>query len=57
MPQTLGVGVKVTAIKDLALITGVNLGLARSVGLGVPATPPWNFWFGAWIRSRSVPTR
>jgi outer membrane protein OmpA-like peptidoglycan-associated protein len=47
MAQHLGLGLKITAIKDLTLITGFNLGLARSVGLGVPATPPWNFFFGA----------
>ncbi len=47
MPQQLGLGVKVTAIKDLTLLTGVNLGLTRNVGLGVPATPPWNFFVGA----------
>jgi outer membrane protein OmpA-like peptidoglycan-associated protein len=47
MAQHLGLGLKITAIKDLSLITGFNLGLARSVGLGVPATPPWNFFIGA----------
>jgi OmpA-OmpF porin, OOP family len=47
MPQQLGLGLKITAIKDLTLTTGVNLGLTRSVGLGVPATPPWNFFVGA----------
>lgn len=47
MPQQLGLGLKVTAIKDLTLVTGFNLGLTRSVGLGVPATPPWNFFVGA----------
>ncbi len=47
MAQVLGLGLKVTAVKDLTLLTGVNLGLARSVGLGVPGTPPWNFYFGA----------
>lgn len=47
MPQQLGLGLKVTAIKDLTLLTGVNLGLTRNVGLGVPATPPWNFFLGA----------
>ncbi|MDX2013098.1 MAG: OmpA family protein [Myxococcaceae bacterium] len=47
MPQQLGLGVKITAIKDLTLLTGVNLGLTRNVGLGVPATPPWNFFVGA----------
>jgi outer membrane protein OmpA-like peptidoglycan-associated protein len=47
MPQILGLGVKVTALKDLTLITGVNIGMTRNVGLGVPATPPWNFFLGA----------
>jgi OmpA-OmpF porin, OOP family len=47
MAQTFNVGLKITAVKDLTLLTGFNFGLARSVGLGVPATPPWNFWFGA----------
>lgn len=47
MPQTLGLGLKVTAVKDLTLTVGFNLGLARRVGLGVPATPPWNFLVGA----------
>lgn len=47
MAQVLGLGLKVTVVKDLTLLTGVNLGLARSVGLGVPGTPPWNFYFGA----------
>ncbi|MBL8915257.1 MAG: OmpA family protein [Archangium sp.] len=47
MNQQLGLGLKITAIKDLTLTTGFNFGLARSVGLGVPATPPWNFFIGA----------
>jgi outer membrane protein OmpA-like peptidoglycan-associated protein len=47
MPQTLGLGLKVTAVKDLTFLGGVNLGLSRSVGLGVPATPPWNLFLGA----------
>jgi len=47
MPHTLGLGLKVTAIKDLTLLTGFNLGLAQAVGLGIPATPPWNFLIGA----------
>lgn len=47
MGQALGLGLKVTALKDLTFMMGVNLGLARSVGLGVPGTPPWNFYFGA----------
>ncbi len=47
MPQSLGLGLKVTAVKDLTLLVAVDLGLIRSVGLGVPATPPWNFLVGA----------
>jgi outer membrane protein OmpA-like peptidoglycan-associated protein len=47
MAHTLGFGLKGTVVKDLTLLAGVNLGLARLVGLGVPATPPWNFYFGA----------
>lgn len=47
MPQQLGLGLKITAIKDLTLLSGFNLGLTRNVGLGVPATPPWNFFVGA----------
>lgn len=45
--HTLGLGLKLTPIKDLTITSGFNLGLARSVGLGVPATPPWNFFVGA----------
>lgn len=44
--HTLGAGLKLTPIKDFTLISGFNFGLARSVGLGVPATPPWNFFVG-----------
>lgn len=47
MAQVFGLGLKITAVKDLTFVTGFNFGLARSVGLGVPATPPWNFYFGA----------
>ncbi len=47
MPQTIGAGVKVTAIKDLTLALGADFGLSRTVGLGVPATPPWNLFLGA----------
>ncbi len=46
MPSQLGIGFKVTAIKDLTLLAGLQLGLARSVGLGIPATPPWNLNLG-----------
>ncbi|MEW5740995.1 MAG: OmpA family protein [Myxococcota bacterium] len=47
MPQNLNLGVKITAVKDLTLTSGVNIGLTKSVGLGVPATPPWNFYIAA----------
>lgn len=47
MHQTLGLGLKATVVKDLTLLAGFDIGLASSVGLGVPATPPWNFCFGA----------
>ncbi len=47
MAQQLGLGLKITAVKDLTVLTGFNFGLAQSVGLGVPATPPWNFFVGA----------
>lgn len=47
MPHSLGAGVKVTAIKDLTLIAAADFGLTRTVGLGVPATPPWNLSLGA----------
>ncbi len=46
-PQTLALGVKVTAVRDLTLLAAAEFGLNRSVGLGVPATPPFNFVFGA----------
>jgi outer membrane protein OmpA-like peptidoglycan-associated protein len=47
MPQTLGLGLKITAVKDLTLSFGMDIGLTRSVGLGVPATAPWNMLLGA----------
>lgn len=47
MPHTLALGAKVTAIKDLTLMAAVEFGLARTVGLGVPATPPYNLMMGA----------
>lgn len=43
MPQRLTLGLKVTAIKDLTIMPAFDIGLARSVGLGVAATAPWNF--------------
>ncbi|MHB8873045.1 MAG: OmpA family protein [Myxococcaceae bacterium] len=47
MGQTLGLGFKVTAVKDLTLTAAMDFGLSRQVGLGVPATPPFDFRFGA----------
>jgi OmpA-OmpF porin, OOP family len=47
MASQLSLGAKVTAIRDVTLLTGVQIGLARSTALGIPATPPWNFVFGA----------
>jgi outer membrane protein OmpA-like peptidoglycan-associated protein len=45
MPQKLGLGIKITMIKDLTAMAAFDFGLARSVGLGVAATAPWNFLF------------
>jgi OOP family OmpA-OmpF porin len=45
--KTLNLGVKVTAVRDVAFTVGAELGLTRTVGLGVPATPPFNLFFGA----------
>ena len=47
LPQVVSTGVKITAIRDVTLIGGVDFGLTRLVGLGVPATPPYNIVFGA----------
>ena len=47
MAQTLALGLKVTAVKDLTLAAAMDFGLARYVGAGVPATPPFDFRFGA----------
>lgn len=47
MHQALGVGLKVTVVKDLTLLVALDVGLARSVGLGIAATPPWNLCVGA----------
>jgi OmpA-OmpF porin, OOP family len=45
--KTLNLGAKVTAVRDATFTVGVELGLTRVVGLGVPATPPFNLFFGA----------
>lgn len=47
MPQVFSVGLKCTAIKDLTLFAAADLGFTRTVVPGIPATPPFNFLFGA----------
>jgi OOP family OmpA-OmpF porin len=47
MSQTFGAGARVTALKDVTFTVGMEFGLATAVGLGVPATPPWNLFVGA----------
>jgi OmpA-OmpF porin, OOP family len=46
MPQTLGIGLKVTAIQDLTPMIGLQFGLSTRVARGIPATQPFNFVFG-----------
>lgn len=46
-PQTLALGAKVTALENVTLTVAAELGLVRSVGLGVAATPPFNLLLGA----------
>jgi outer membrane protein OmpA-like peptidoglycan-associated protein len=45
--KTLGLGLKVTALRDVTFTAGAEFGLTRTVGLGVPATPPFNLFLGA----------
>jgi outer membrane protein OmpA-like peptidoglycan-associated protein len=45
--KTFTLGAKVTAVRDVTFTVGAELGLTRVVGLGVPATPPFNLFFGA----------
>ncbi|MGI5864905.1 MAG: OmpA family protein [Myxococcales bacterium] len=46
MPHQLTVGAKVTALRDVALLAAVDIGLARRVAKGIPATAPYNLVFG-----------
>lgn len=46
MPQNLGLGVKVTALRDLTVLLACEIGLTRYVAMGVPATQPYNVVFG-----------
>ncbi|MBN1207393.1 MAG: OmpA family protein [Myxococcaceae bacterium] len=45
--KTLNLGARITALRDVTFTVGAELGLSRTVGLGVPATPPFNLFFGA----------
>ncbi|HVE83837.1 MAG TPA: OmpA family protein [Myxococcales bacterium] len=47
MPQRIGFGGRLTAFRDFTLTAGAELGLAQTVGLGVPATPPWTAFLAA----------
>jgi outer membrane protein OmpA-like peptidoglycan-associated protein len=47
MPQTLGAGVRVTAVRDLTLTVGADFSLAKTSAYGIAATPPWNLFVGA----------
>ncbi|MBI5547349.1 MAG: OmpA family protein [Deltaproteobacteria bacterium] len=46
MPQVLGIGLKLTAVKDFTLTAACEIGLARYVAMGIPATPPYNIGIG-----------
>jgi len=47
MPQRVGVGLRVTAVRDITLTGGGEIGLTPRVGLGIPATPPYNLFLAA----------
>lgn len=65
LPQVVTLGLKVTAIQDLTFFAAADLGLTPSVALGLPATPKYDFVFGASFnvdpfrspRSRTVVSR
>jgi outer membrane protein OmpA-like peptidoglycan-associated protein len=46
MAETLGLGIRVTALQDITFNAAFNIGLAETVAFGIPATMPWNFIFG-----------
>lgn len=46
-PQTLGLGVRVTAVQNLTFTAAAELGLTRMVGRGVQPVPPFNLLLGA----------
>ncbi len=47
LPATLGLGAKVTAMRDVTFLLGAELGLTREVLLGVAPTPRFNLVAGA----------
>ena len=60
MPEDLALGFKITAIRDLTLMLAFDIGLARSVALGIPATMPLDTFFTAtfnvdpFVRGRGI---
>jgi OmpA-OmpF porin, OOP family len=46
-PQTLGLGLKLTALQNLTFTAAAELGLTRLVGRGVQPVPPFNLVLGA----------
>jgi outer membrane protein OmpA-like peptidoglycan-associated protein len=46
-PQTLGLGVKVTALPNFTFTAAAELGLTRQVGRGVTPVPPFNLFLAA----------
>lgn len=46
-PQTLGLGLKLTAVQNLTFTAAAELGLTRQVGRGVQPVPPFNLVLGA----------
>jgi outer membrane protein OmpA-like peptidoglycan-associated protein len=47
MPQKVVVGLRLTAFRDVTFTAGGEIGLTQRVGLGVPATPPYNLFLAA----------
>lgn len=46
MEHAIGLGLTLTAVKDVTFTAAVDLGLSRSVGLGIPATPAYDLFLG-----------
>jgi outer membrane protein OmpA-like peptidoglycan-associated protein len=55
MPQVLGTGVKVTALREVTFVGAMEFALHRRVGLGVPATPPIAYFLGLSLNLDLVP--